>query len=202
MSGARQLLIMARAPVPGACKTRLIPALGAEGAAALQRRLLRHALSAAAGVPGAALTLHAHPDTDHPLLREWAVEFGARLRPQQGDDLGERMAHALAAALTEGGPAVLIGCDSPGYTADYLEAAFAALEAGHSMVLGPAVDGGYVLIGLNRVEPSLFRDIPWGGERVAVLTRERAAAAGLRPFELAPLADIDHPEDIPPDWHP
>ncbi len=202
MSGGRQLLIMARAPVPGACKTRLIPALGAAGAAALQRRLLHHILTEAARVRGATLTIHAHPDTDHPLLREWAAEFGARLRPQQGSDLGERMAHALARALADGGPAVLVGSDSPGYAKDYLEAAFAALEAGHPLVLGPAVDGGYVLIGLNRFEPALFRDIPWGGERVAARTRERAAAAGLRPFELEPLADIDTPADIPPGWSP
>ncbi|MFP4607458.1 MAG: TIGR04282 family arsenosugar biosynthesis glycosyltransferase [Thiohalospira sp.] len=199
MTGPR-LQLFARAPVAGAAKTRLIPALGAAGAARLQARLLRRALAVLEGVdervPGLERELWCHPDTDHPAFRAAAGQ-GFRLRAQVGGDLGERMAGALEAALAEGAPsAVLVGSDCPGLTAGPVADAFDELAAGADAVLGPAVDGGYYLVGLRRPARALFTGIPWGGPEVAAATRTRAAAAGLALAEVATLQDLDTPADL------
>ncbi|SFD66069.1 hypothetical protein SAMN05660831_02038 [Thiohalospira halophila DSM 15071] len=199
MTGPR-LQLFARAPVAGAAKTRLIPALGAAGAAHVHHRLLQRTLEvaerAAARIPGLEAELWCHPDIDHPVFRA-AEARGFRLRQQAGNDLGERMAGALESALEEGAPAaVLVGSDCPGLTAEPVAAAFAEMAAGADAVLGPAVDGGYYLVGLRRPARALFTGIPWGGPEVAAATRARAAAAGLRLAEVATLQDLDTPADL------
>jgi uncharacterized protein len=117
------------------------------------------------------------------------------LQRQGAGDLGVRMAEALGEALTRRGRAVLIGSDCPGYHHAYLTAAFAALD-GHGAVLGPAVDGGYVLIGLRRVALDLFAGIPWGTDTVLVRTRAALVRLGWTWAELPALRDIDRPEDL------
>ncbi len=181
--------IFARAPQPGRVKTRLIPALGAAGAARLHAQLLRRTLAtvASAGLPA---ELWVTPDGCHPLFRE----AGLPCRLQQGADLGARMQHALSAGLARAARVVLIGCDCPVLDGEYLAAAFAALET-HDAVLGPAEDGGYVLIGLRR-PAAVFDGIEWGGERVLAQTRARLAAAGLAWRELDTLWDVDRPADL------
>lgn len=190
------LIVFAREPAPGQVKTRLIPALGPEGAARLYRTLLGVAFEAAAGVPGVRRELWcAGAPPDGGVCSELAGRFRMTLRRQPAGDLGERMGGALAEALTRSERAVLIGSDCPEYSPAYLASAFAALD-GEEVVLGPAADGGYVLIGLRRMAPELFAGIPWGTD--SVLARTRAALRGLgRTWaELPTLRDLDRPEDL------
>ncbi|WJW76511.1 TIGR04282 family arsenosugar biosynthesis glycosyltransferase [Thiohalobacter sp. IOR34] len=196
MSERGSLLLFARAPRPGQCKTRLIPALGAEGAAALQARLLEQTLEAALASGVAPLTLCASPPQD-PLFARLARRPGVALRGQGDGDLGARMAAAFGQALEAADWALLIGSDCPVLDADYLRSAARALRSGADAVLGPAEDGGYVLIGLRRSAPPLFAGIPWGGESVLDITRRRLDDLGWRRVELETLWDVDRPEDLP-----
>lgn len=197
----RTLMVFARVPRPGAVKTRLIPALGADGAARVYRLLLRRTLIAAARVPEVERELWCTADPDVAPCATLARRLGMRFRRQGEGDLGARMAAAFDRALgPEGaGPAVLIGSDCPGYEPGYLAQALALLGDRNrrlDAVIGPALDGGYVLIGLRRPAASLFESIPWGTGEVLGRTREALAAAGLRWAELPTLADIDRPEDL------
>lgn len=187
-----RLLIFAKAPLPGLAKTRLIPALGAAGAAALQQRLIRRTLATAAQ-SGLATELWCHPDCAQPFFAACGAEFAVELRNQQGADLGERMHHAF---VTAGAPALLIGTDCPGLSAADLHAAAAALAGDCDAVLGPAADGGYYLIGLRRPLAALFHAMPWGTDAVLALTRARLHTAGLRWQELPLHHDIDTPDDL------
>ncbi len=189
------ILVFARAPVAGAAKTRLIPLLGAEGAAALQGRLLRHALKTARAAAPPRLELWCAPDAAHPALAAAAQNCGATLHVQQGVDLGARMAYAFAEALQRAPFALCIGSDCPALTAHHLHRAAAALRAGNDAVFVPAEDGGYALVGLSRHEPGLFADIGWGSAQVMQQTRERLRACAMRWQELDTLWDVDRPED-------
>jgi len=186
------IAVFARAPVAGQAKTRMIPLLGAAGAAALQRRLIERTLATACAVPGARVTLWVAGDAAHPFVAEAAVRFGVSLAAQHGVDLGERMSHAFEAA---GAPLVLVGTDCPQLSPDDLTSAAAAL-ATHEVVIQPATDGGYVLIGLSRAQPSLFEAIDWGGPQVLRQTREQIDALGLRCALRPALDDLDTPADL------
>lgn len=183
--------IFARAPVPGEAKTRLIPALGADGAAALQARLLQRTLAMATRSALAPVQLWCSPDCDHAAFRDWP---GVSRHVQQGADLGERMQHALIAGLETARRVILIGTDCPGLDAGYLRQAIERL-AEHDVVLGPAEDGGYVLVGWRR-PVDLFAAIDWGSERVLEQTRTRLRAAGVSWHELPVLWDVDRPADV------
>jgi len=193
---AGTLIVFGREPIPGQVKTRLIPALGAEGAARLYRTMLGLALEAAAAVPGIRRELWC---SGAPPLggvcADLAGRYGLVLRHQPPGDLGERMAAALADSLTHTQSAVLIGSDCPEVGPAYLRAAFAALDA-DDVVLGPAADGGYCLIGLRRAAPALFAGIPWGTDRVLARTRATLCGLGLHWAELPTLRDLDRPEDL------
>jgi rSAM/selenodomain-associated transferase 1 len=191
-----RLLVFAREPIPGLVKTRLIPTLGASGAARLYQALLERAVNAAIGVPGVAVQLWcAGAPPSGGVCGELARRHGLELRHQGEGDLGQRMAEALGEALGRCDRVVLIGSDCPGYHPAYLSAAFAAL-GGHDAVVGPAADGGYVLIGLRRPAPDLFADIPWGTDAVLAGTRTVLARLGWTWAELPGLQDIDRPEDL------
>jgi hypothetical protein len=189
------LLVFGREPIPGQAKTRLIPALGAEQAAELYERLLRHTLSVAGQLPAARRSLWLDEVVPDSAVAKYARTLGFKVMAQRGDDLGERMAQALADALVEAPCAVLIGSDCPGYSAAYLAAAVDALRD-HDAVVGPAADGGYVLIGLRRLAPELFKGLAWGTDTVLEQTRERLVALGWRWKELAVQRDIDEPTDL------
>jgi hypothetical protein len=189
------LIVFARAPVPGQAKTRLIPALGAGGAAALAERLLAHAVAAAASAGFEHVELCATPDASHPAIRQLAQQHGLALTTQGDGDLGARMHRALARSLQQHAHALLIGSDVPGLDAACLRQADAAL-ATHDAVFVPALDGGYALVGLRGAAPQLFDGMRWSTPRVMQHTRRRAAAAGLRVAELPPLRDIDEPADL------
>lgn len=195
MSTAGRVLVFAKAPVAGHVKTRLIAALGAEGAAALHARLLRHTLATVCAARDA-VELWCAPDTHHPCFAQLADEFPLVLRPQRGAGLGARMAHAFDVALRDAPAAVIVGSDCPGLTRDDLDAAFAALARGCDAVLGPATDGGYWLIGLRRAAPALFEDMRWGGAEVLDETLARLRGLGWNYTLLAARADVDRPEDL------
>jgi uncharacterized protein len=196
------LIVFTRKPVPGKVKTRLIGALGADGAAALQRRMLSHALETAHGAGFGAIELHCSPDCDDPFLRDCAARHDVSLHQQQGAGLGERMAAALSQALRRHANAILIGSDVPSLTADDLRFARSAVESGR-LVVGPAEDGGYVLIGLaggwgmEEDIARLFTGMAWGDVGVMAATRRRLDALGASWVELPPRWDVDTPADLP-----
>jgi len=197
------VMVFAKAPVPGAAKTRLIPLLGAAGAAALHGRLITRALATARASTPDSLALWCAPDAGDVFLQSAAEQSGATLQVQldtdkdsdKGADLGARMAHAFATTLQHASHAICIGADCPALTAQHLRDAGASLRAGHDAVFVPAEDGGYALIGLSRAAPELFTGIAWGEAAVMAKTRERLREHGLRWQELETLWDVDRPED-------
>ncbi len=188
-------MVFARAPVAGAAKTRMIPLLGAAGAAALHGRLIRRALATARSASTGTIALWCAPDAENPFLRSAAQQFQAALHVQHGDDLGARMADAFTATLEQSACAVCIGADCPALTPAHLHQAMAALRDGNDAVFAPAEDGGYVLVGLARATPQLFAGIAWGESTVMAQTREHLHELGLRWQELETLWDVDRPED-------
>lgn len=185
--------IFAKAPIPGFAKTRLIPALGPEGAAALQTRLIAHAAATAAAAAIGKITLWGAPDDSHPVFQSAKIRHGTALARQPPGDLGARMFAAFAAA---GGPLLAIGTDCPALTPGHLRACAEVLRDGLDAVAIPAQDGGYVLLGLRRPEARLFIDMPWGTPKVMGETRSRFARLALAWREPARLWDLDRPEDL------
>lgn len=198
------VIVFAKAPVPGLAKTRLAPALGADGAARLADRLLRHAVQQARAAGLGPVDLCVTPDERHPRFIELSGLSGVSLSLQGNGDLGQRMARAFERTLATADTALLIGTDAPQLDAAVLQQAAAALQA-HDAVFVPAADGGYALVGLRRPAPSLFLGMRWSHAHVMADTRDRLAAAGLTHAELPMLHDIDEPADLahlPADWGP
>jgi rSAM/selenodomain-associated transferase 1 len=187
------LAILAKAPVAGAVKTRLIPALGAEGAAALHTRLIERTVETACAAAIGPVTLWVTPAPPHAYFTALASRFPIGLAVQPDGDLGARM---LAACQAAAGPAVIIGTDCPALTLSHLREAADALHAGYDAVVIPAEDGGYVLIGSRRPQPPLFDGMTWGVDTVMAETRRRLGQHGLRSRKLPPLWDVDRPEDL------
>ena len=186
--------ILARAPIPGAAKTRLIPVLGAAGAARLQRWMLQRTVAMALVADVGPVSLWCAGDPAHP---DFAVcrAFGrVDLQPQPEGDLGERMLAAIASSSTPAGTLV-IGTDCPALGAAQLRESARAL-GDHDAVVIPAEDGGYVLIGMKTPAPEAFAGVDWGSARVMAQTRQRLAALGWRWQEADPLWDVDLPQDL------
>ena len=195
MTRTTAVIVMAKAPVAGFAKTRLIPALGAEGAALLAARLLQHAVGQALAAALGPVEICCAPDHRHPAFASLRGVRGLVWSDQGDGDLGTRMARAFERRLTADGAVLLIGTDAPALDATVLQRAAAAL-ADTDAVFVPALDGGYALVGLSRPAPSLFDAMTWSISTVMAHTRERLASAGLRHTELPPLADIDEAVDL------
>ncbi len=197
ISTHERVIVFSRFPVPGQTKTRLIPALGPEGAANLQRRMTEHTLYRVRRVEteqGCSVEVR-YDGADRRTVRDWLGDHFI-LRHQGGGDLGQRMARAVRDAFQAGMRRVIVvGTDCPGLTTGYMKEALSSLE-GHIAVLGPANDGGYYLIGLNRYIPELFEGVDWGTAQVLEQTLARAARLGIESKLLALLDDIDRPEDL------
>jgi uncharacterized protein len=191
-----RILVFAKAPVVGSVKTRLEPALGARALTQLQERLIRHTLNTALQLAQVHVELWCAPDTTHAFFQQCARDFNIRLRTQTGDDLGERMGHAIQDALAGDARGLLIGTDCPCLTPQYLAAACEALSQPCSIVFGPAEDGGYGMVGMARFVPEVFTAIDWGGTQVMQQTRERLAKLQVAWQELPELWDVDRPEDL------
>lgn len=198
MSSQRDaLIILARCPTPGSCKTRLIPLLGPKGAAQLHSEMIRHTLNWAADLANAEPThVELHYEGPSESAMRSHVHAGVLLKRQASGDLGQRMLTSARRAFQAGAKrVVLVGTDCPGLTADAVSEAFRRLYD-FDVVLGPATDGGYYLIGMRALQETLFRDIAWGTGDVLKNTLQRTAEAALSVHLLEPLSDVDRPKDL------
>ena len=192
------ILIFARYPVAGEAKTRLIPALGAEGAARLHRRMTEHVVAAARALcdaGGEVCVTLCYTGASRRAFRAW---LGTDLRyvRQPSGDLGVRLTAAFRGAFRAGAERVLaIGTDVPQLSSSMLRDAFSHLEKSE-VVLGPATDGGYVLIGMRALQDALFAPMEWGTDSVCRETRMRVERLGLSLTALAKLPDVDRPGDL------
>ncbi len=202
MTTTTHIMIFTRYPRPGAAKTRLIPALGAAGAARLQRRMTERVVSesmALAARRGAAVSVH-YTGGSRDEMSRWLGK-GTPLRPQAPGDLGRRMRKSFDWLFGRGvRRGLLVGSDIPGLDSAVMERALDDL--GHKdLVLGPAGDGGYYLAGFHRRVPpdrraGLFTSIPWGTSKVLAHTLAAASREGLSWGLLPMLDDVDRPADL------
>ena len=184
----KKLIVFVKAPRPAAVKTRLAESIGTEAACAAYRRLVETLLKQLRNLR--AVELCFSPDDAAAEIQSW-LEEDWNSRPQGGGDLGQRLQSAFERAFANGvNRAVIIGSDCPAVTAEDIYEAWRRLRT-HDVVLGPATDGGYWLVGLGRPQPQLFRDIPWSTERVFIETTKRIRQAGLSVQLLRELQDVD-----------
>jgi rSAM/selenodomain-associated transferase 1 len=186
--------VFARAAVSGEVKTRLIPRLGADGAARLQQILATRSVETALAANIGQVELWCTPDTSHPGLAAFERR-GVVLHDQGPGDLGTRMQRAIEHALANGDVAVLIGSDCPTLTDSDLRSAVQALQLGSDVAVAPAEDGGYVLIAARQCSPRLFDGITWGSDTVMEETRQRLRELRWSWKELPQRWDVDRPQD-------
>ncbi|PZR85785.1 MAG: glycosyltransferase [Hyphomicrobiales bacterium] len=189
------IAIMAKAPMPGLTKTRLISALGTEGAAELQRTMILRTVATALEAGIGSVSVWCGPDTQHRLFQDIASKHPVQLHEQSAGDLGDRM-HAAFVAATAVSPTLLIGVDCPTMAPAHLRRCGECLCRGDDAVFLPAEDGGYVLVGLWRPQARLFKNIEWGGSTVMAVTRERLRQLNLIWSEPEKLWDLDRPDDL------
>ena len=187
------IAILAKAPIPGLAKTRLIPTIGAHAAAVLQERLTERAVTTALAANVGPVTLWCAPDSTHSTFLRLVARLRITLKPQPHGDLGERM---LAAAAACNGPMLVIGTDCPALTEVHLRGAANAIREGTDVILIPADDSGYVLIGTRSEQPVLFAGIAWGTKTVLAESRARIIKNRLALAERPPLWDIDTERDL------
>lgn len=194
-SAQNNLIIFTRYPEPGKTKTRLIPTLGEEGAAILQRQLTEYTIREAKKLLNQATISIYYTGKDQDSMRGWLGD-DLNYYTQATGNLGDRMQSAFNDAFKKGfSRVIIIGIDCPDLNQTLLQEAFNHL-INHDLVLGEAVDGGYYLIGLTNVVPELFQDIPWGTNQVLSLTHNIAKKLNLKLSLLPILPDIDRPEDL------
>lgn len=190
-----RIVLIAKAPLAGYCKTRLIPALGPDGAAALAAQMLRHVAQTAVDAQVGPVEICAAPTAIHPLWHTLRLPAQLAWTEQGEGDLGQRMARAAGRTLARGETVLLIGSDCPALTVSHLRNAAQATQRGAAALI-PACDGGYVLLGLPHMLPALFADMPWSTPDVARITLERMAAARM-PVQVGDaLHDVDEPSDL------
>ena len=190
-----RLLLLTKAPDPGQVKTRLIPLLGEDAAAALYSQLLHDCLGMCTAAALSPVDIWCSPSSDHPFFQQCKDRYRATLHTQQPGDLGQRMSQAIRTTLEAADCVVVIGADCPTLCPADLVAAFDALNSGTDVVIGPAEDGGYYLIGMRHHHASLFTDIPWSTPAVLPITEERIRRQNLRLHRLPLRKDLDTPED-------
>ena len=189
------LVIFAKAPIIGKVKTRLIPALGAEGACEFYQEMAHNIIVNLAESEICQVKIYSHLDSTHQFFKDLEISNALKVYPQHGNNLGERMFQAIKNSLINFSKVIVIGTDCPEYSAYYLESAIQALDR-KDVVIGPATDGGYVLIGMKTAEPHVFARINWGGKTVLDNTVERIVESSLSYELLSPLHDIDVPADL------
>ena len=189
------VIVFAKAPQPGAVKTRLVPVLGAEGAAALHARLVGYTLDTVRAASFNQVELHCAPGIADAFFGSCTGRYDVTLKPQVEGNLGARMFGAFDSALAAHARVLLVGTDCPVLTARHLRQADQLLRDGADAVFAPCEDGGYALIGLRRVNAALFDGIDWGGPEVMAQSRARLSDLGWHWHELETLWDVDRPED-------
>ena len=187
--------MLSKAPDPGQVKTRLIPLLGESGAAGLYEGLLRSTLEMAVNSDLCPVDLWCSPTMAHPFFQQCRQQYGVELNQQTEGDIGCRMSHALEYTSRSSRLLVLIGADCPALSADDLEEAFDLLDRGTEVVLGPAEDGGYYLIGMSGLYPFVFGDVPWSTPTVLDLTKTRLKSQQVKWQCLTAHRDLDTPDD-------
>jgi hypothetical protein len=191
-----RLLLFAREPVAGRVKTRLQPALTAAGSLELHRALLARTAQTLAAAQLAPWQLWVDANPEHPDFL--ALRGAAGIHQQQGPDLGARMQHAAASTLadTAVNAVVLVGADCPSVDAAYVAQALETLAEGAEVVIGPAEDGGYVLLGMRQARAELFSNVPWGEDTVFTATLANLEAVNIAPVILETRWDVDRPADL------
>jgi uncharacterized protein len=197
-----RIVVIAKAPVAGFAKTRLIPALGAAKAAELAKKMLLHTVKTALAANLGAVEICAAPDPADPVWHNIDLPKHLDWSAQGEGDLGERMARAAARTIRHGEALLLIGTDCPSIDVPTLYAAAQSLQQ-HDACLIPAFDGGYVLLGLKQFDAKLFNEMPWSTSTVAQETLKRIKQLGWQPTVLPSLHDIDESADLnhlPVEW--
>lgn len=190
------LLVFAKAPIVGEVNTRLASHISVEAAAQLQVELTDQRLRTFSAAGLCELQLWCSPDCEHDYFQHCRQQFDVDLFAQQGRDLGERMSHAFETTLNAFKYVILIGTDAPTLGVEEVENAIQVLKQGKDVVLVPAEDGGYVLVGMQQHNKNVFHAVAWGTEKVLLQTRRNIIAAGLKHDELESCWDIDRPEDL------
>lgn len=192
------IAVLAKAPIPGLAKTRLIPRIGQQGAAAVHALMVRRTLRAALFSNFSSVSLWCAPSQEHPFFQTCRTDERIRLLDQPQGDLEDRMLVALQTHLATDSFVVLVGTDCPSLSPTHLRCARAALAGGLDAVFLPTRDGGYAAIGLRRVHRRLFESMPWGTSEVMAETRRRVHELSWTCGELPSVRDVDHPCDL--DW--
>ena len=190
-----RIVIFAKAPIPGFCKTRLIGALGEEGAAALAAKMLCRTVEVAMQADLGPIELCVAPEPEHATLRALAVPPEVVWSRQAEGDLGARMADAVLRTLARDENVLCIGTDCLALEVKHLKEAAHALRQ-DPVVIAPAHDGGYVLLGLSQFDASIFQDMTWSTDQVFRETMHRIEYLGWHVTQLDTLRDIDEPEDL------
>ncbi len=190
-----RIQVFARSPEPGQTKTRLIPLLGATGAAAFHAHQVHERLGMLSAARLCPIELWCSPSSTSAFFRDCRERYGVALHDQSTGDLGRRMHRALASALERAKTALLVGTDCPSLCAADIEEACTRLDEGTDVVLGPARDGGYYLVAMQQPAPALFTDMPWGTPAVFAESLVRLGQLGLSHFCLTERMDVDTPED-------
>ena len=191
----RAIIIMAKAPVAGAVKTRLAPFLSPAECAELAAAFLRDTFAKAKTV--CENTILAYSPRAQRAVLESILQTETIYLEQTGADLGERMSNAFEFAFAGNSDAVvMIGTDSPTFPAEYLERAFECLERASDIVLGATTDGGFYLIGLRKNYPELFENVRWSSAQVFKQTMENAERLKLRAAQISAWYDVDVPDDL------
>lgn len=190
----RQLIVFVKAPEPGQCKTRLTPFLSEVEASEFYESLVISCFENLNNLLDIDIAIYAYPDINHRFLQQLKSTYHTGIFSQQGNNLGERMFNAIAQSLSTYSESILIGTDCPVLDSNYINLAFNAL-AQHDMVIGPAIDGGYVLIGANKIQQPLFKNIDWGTNTVLTQSLKNISLANYSVKILETLWDIDTPDD-------
>ena len=188
------VLVFAKAPIQGEVNTRLIPDIGVEAATNLQSELILSRLKTLQENNLCATHLWCSPNTEYSFFQNCKKHYDIELFEQFGDDLGLRMSFAIKQSLQNFTRVILIGTDAPSLTTDHIETSITELN-NNDMVLAPAEDGGYVLIGMSQHNHNIFQSINWGSDSVLEATRDKISKNKLTSYELEPCWDIDRVED-------
>lgn len=193
------ILVFAKAPIPGYSKTRLIPVLGADGAALLQQKMTEQIVQHSVISDLGAVSLYCVPDGSHHSFTKLQREYPLTLKIQQGDDLGERMSRAIRSELEGSDAVILVGSDCPQLDSTILCGVGSELRQS-DVVIVPAVDGGYVLIAMRQSASThleaIFGGIEWGSSKVLAQTEKRLSDTGLGWYKFPELRDVDREEDL------
>ena len=190
-----RIQVFAKAPLPGKVMTRLHSVLGPDGCAELHTRLVRQTLDTLVRSQLCQVELWCSPDCGHVFFTGCRQDYSLSLHEQSGSDLGQRMHNAIRHSLASCDAVILTGTDCPSLTVSDIDEACSALLAGSGVVLGPAGDGGYYLVGMRTAQDRLFTDIPWGSGEVLEQTLARVGELGMKVHLLPQRDDIDTPAD-------